>query len=396
MKKNKSELFEYPLPSISVEIDKLVLSICNYTEGCFYIKNIGGGVLKGWITSNTGCVKFSPEKFEANSIHIKYSADVSMFSSGALVQSNIVISSNGGEKIIPIIINVTQQALEISDGSQISSLNDFLTFARREPVEARRMLGSNNFFMWLNTIGYEHMDMFEHIISDSNKERALDNFFVLSGLKKRAGINSEKNSYKLKINDCSIEPVAASCKISKIGWGYIDYPVMVKNSAPWLKLKTEKISSKQFEKSQNSLLEYEIDPKKITGSYEEDYICIAAEKAISIKIGVFRVSAVKVKLNKEVFNTFDSGNIIIENNSGKNLLFNIIPSDGFIKFDAQTYIISKKQTITFNIKLSALTKTQMDFVKKPFVRGKIKISTVINDKPYIFIKNITVTLPFKQ
>lgn len=385
-----SNQFEYPLPRISIDIEKIVIESNTTKEGFFNIKNIGGGELEGFISSNEKCVKFIPEKFKTNNIKMVYNVDVSMYSKGELIQSSIIISSNGGELVIPFVIKIVAEAIEIKEGTKINSLKEFLSYSKKYPIDSRRILGTTDFLLWLKRIGFEHMDMLEHIIKDSNKERALDNFFTLCKLKKKAFITAFENNSELEIKPYFKEPILGNISILRNGWGYIDTEVIVEKSLLWFKLDTEKITSKSFDINGVGVIKYTINPALIGGKYSRQTIIIKGDKPLNINVNVSLLPFIKLKLSKERFYFNDEGILKIENNSGRDLIFEIFASDNFIKFEARNYPVFESAEIPFSVKFTAIQMAQINLTKKPYIQSEITIRVIINNEVIKKTKNIII------
>ena len=197
-------IYEYPMPCVETGTNKIAMNVRNNSaRGYIDVWNSGGGLLEGSITSNTDCITFVNEEFKGNNVRIEYKVNTLMYKKGDMIRSSLFISSNGGEKIISVIINVLEEVLETKNGGYISNIKEFMGYARKNPIEARKMLGSNDFLIWVKRTGFEHTDILEHIINDANKERALDNFFVLCGLKAKSRIEiiPKEIKHTMKINE---------------------------------------------------------------------------------------------------------------------------------------------------------------------------------------------------
>ncbi len=380
------DLFEYPLPVLKTDVDKLAFNISGISEGFINIKNTGGGILKGEIFSNTECITFSEKNFSGNKIKIKYEINTASFFAGDRIISEIVIISTGGEKVIPVILNVMSKPFVTEDKTQLFGINQFYAYAKSNPIEARRILGSGDFMLWLNVNGFEHMDILEEIINDPNKERAIDNFFVLSGIKKKSDIKVEKTSFEYKIKNKEL--IKAVVKIKKIGTGYINAKVYKSFDKPWLRLFCDKLTSRDFDGSLNGELYFEIDPTLVDRSIDVEEIVIESEKKITVKIRTVKIPKIKVRLDKQFYNFDDSGRILIDNFSGTNLIFEIRSNDSFVKFEGEKYFVNERAAIPFKVKLAAFTKNRLDFRRKPFISGEIGIKTNVGKEVFSFNKKI--------
>lgn len=386
----RKNLFEYPLPVLKTEIEKLALNISNLYDGIINIENTGGGILAGQISANFEYIMFEPSDFEGNSIQVKYNINVSNYSKQDKIQFNIIISSSGGEKIIPVFINKTEDCFIMPDNTKINTLKEFLNYSKDHPLDSRRILGDSEFIFWLKRLEFEHMDILEHLVNDSNKERALDNFFVLSGLKKKADIIPVSKKFEIRIPNTTNEIIDGDILIKKVGWGYINANICLEGNPDWLTLSTNKITSKNFGNSDEFIVHYFVNTALIQNAYQKAKIIFEYNKIFSVDICVTKACPIKIKLSKECFDFNDKGTLVVENYSYEKILIELDCKDNFIKFEKDFYSIFGKTEIPFYIKLTALAKTQMDLTKKPVIKSMLNIQTTVKDKSYTHHKEIII------
>ena len=163
-----------------ISLDTTSISIAPGGHGSFTVKNTGGGTLSGNIISRCNALHFSPMRWEGNNQVISYSMaqDVS-----AATESVAYICTTGGEKVLPITINSTAMSIPTEEGAVLASIQEFYNFAQAYPLSARRIFTSSEFYMLLLSTGYEYMEVYEALHKDVNRERAMDNFFIVSSLK---------------------------------------------------------------------------------------------------------------------------------------------------------------------------------------------------------------------
>lgn len=383
------DLFEYPLPSIKTDIEKIVINTSGLSEGFINIKNTGGGTLSGEIFSNSESISFQEKEFLGNNVNIRYEIDTSSFSPGDRIISKIIIISTGGEKNIPVVINIMPKPFVTDDKTEIFSIKEFYSYAKINTIDARRILGSDDFMLWLKLSGFEHMSVLEEIVSDSNKERALDNFFVLSGIKKKSSIVLEKSVFEYKIKNNQSNVIKEAVNIKKSGIGYINAPVYKKFNKPWLRVFCDRLVSKDFDNNLNAVIYFEIDSNLVKNDIDSDEIIIEADEKISVKVRVLKLAPIRVWIERHYYNFDDNGKVFIENYSGQNLVFEIKSNESFIRFDGEKYFVNEKAAIPFRIKLADFTKNVvLPLQNKPFVEGKINIKTNFGTKVFNFCEKI--------
>jgi len=383
--------FDFPLPKINTIVDEIYEEVDSIKQGYIKIENVGGGILEGKISSNSNSILFMPDEFVSNNIKIAYNINVSMYSKGEIVKTEIIISSNGGEKIIPINIKVIENVIHTKEGIAIKKLDDFLNYSKQYSIEARRLLCSNDFMIWLKNINFADIDIVESLINDSNKERALDNFLILCKLKKRAFTTSDKDCINIKINDYNKREIEGKIKLYKNGWGYIDDELFIKNNSDWLSINKNKITSKDFDDNNEAEITYYVNVDAIKTKYEKDSIVIKGTEKREIKFWIINESLINVKITKMYFDLNDTGFIEIENNTKESeLTFEIISDENCVKFEGYKYRVGKYAKIPFNIKVSGIQKAQNEIFKKPFIDAKIYIKTTVGKNVLKYEKKIRI------
>lgn len=380
---------EYPLPVLNVSIDKIELHSSKSFEGTFEITNKGGQILFGNILSNSKAITFSPEEFKGNFITVKYNVDLSIYSVSDVLVSSAIIMSNGGQENINIKVTMVPHSLFTKDGVQINNLKEFYIYATKKPIDARVMFASQDFMVWLFSIGFEKMEIYDYFVNDSNKERGLDNFLIVNKLKQKTSIKCLENRLDYRIEPFSDVIIEGVSKVEKSDIGYVKTNILVKNSSTWLKLLTKSLSYTDFLESNVKEIKFNIDTNLIKKDVVSDKI-ILEQYNEEITINVYKKHLVNVKLSKNKFSFDDSGILNIENNSGKDILVEIIPKDAFIKFEGKKYFISKLTEIPFKIKFTGLQLAQITLKKLLTISTQVVVKATVNDK--VIINKININL----
>ena len=340
--------FEYPLPELLVSIDEIEAETHSVYEGSFFIRNTGGGQLSGQITSHNTCAVFTPETFEGLK-RINYRISAADYQAGDVIRTGAVIMSNGGEKYIPITLTVTAASIQTDEGITITSIRSFLDYARQYPNRAADLLVSPQFKRLLKRTSFEYIEAYEHILSDTDRQRALECFLRLSGLKKGAKINVIQKNTEVKLNPFQREVYFGRIPIQKEGWGYIDDKVYVKNGSPWLKpLNTV---SQAIEES--GMFNFSIDPTLLKGRFGSDTLVLSENSEAEAFVTAIRLPYFKVRSNKESYIPGSSGIIYVTNYTGMDLMLEIKSSQTYIQFDARGHYIGAYAEIPFHVKMSA-------------------------------------------
>lgn len=387
---NLNEFLEQPLPIIKIDTEKIAINMNDKTEGYISIKNIGGGLLCGQIISNTECILLEQDSFCSNDINIKYSLASSVYSNGEFIKSSISIVSNGGEINIPLYITISNFEFLNCGEEKIYDIKEFYHYYLKNYLEAIRIFYSYDFMIWLKRINFKHIDVVEEILQDANKQRAIDNFFILCKLKEKASLKILQTSFKYKYtkNDENMF-IEGYIPLKLIGNGYFEETIIKPFNSDFIKLDMEKITNKDFDEDNNLNLKFIIDKSKVNNYFERKKLLFDKAKE-NVIIELSEKLPVETILERQYFNTTDNGVLKVINNTNKELIIEIIPKDTFVIFSSKKYLIEKFQNINFNIKLSGFLKAQMDFTKKPNLESEILIKVILDDEIYKFEKTIYV------
>lgn len=380
---------EYPLPNIEIDVDKIAINMNEKNSGVINIKNIGGGLLSGDIISNTECILLDENSFESNDIKIGYNLVPSIYSSGDFIKSEIIIISNGGQVYIPVYITIANFDYLECNNEKIYTIKDFYTYYLKNYIEAIRIFYSYDFMIWLKNINYDHIDIVEEILKDANKQRAIDNFFVLTKMKEKAYIKIMQKLFKYKyfVTKKDTE-IIGFIPLKIIGTGYFEEYIFIED-VDFIKLSKNKITNKDFDDEGNFNLEFKILKNKINSFFERKKILFSSLNE-NVIIEISKKKPIEILFEKEYFMPIDKGSIKILNNTDEDMLIEIIPKDTFVFFEGKKYLISKYSEINFDVRLTGFLKAQMDFTKKTNIESEILIKAVFKDKVYKMEKNIYI------
>ena len=363
--------FEYPLPELSVDISEIEVETHNVFEGSFHVRNKGGGQLSGQIISHSPCAEFTPDSFEGHA-QIRYRVYATGNNIGDIVRTGAVIISNGGELFIPITLTVTAASILTEEGITIINIRTFLDYARQYPNRAANMMNSPEFKDLLVRTNFEFIEAYKYILTDENKQRALECLLRLSGLKKGAKVNVIQRYTDIRLKPFQREMYYGRIPIKMEGWGYVDDIVYIKNKSEWLNpLST--VSQALYE---SGMFNYSIDPSLIKGRYASDSLILASNPEAEAVITVIREPYLKVKLNKESYNPNSSGVVYVKNYTDLDLMLEIQPSQPYVAFEAKKHYVGEYAEIPFQIKLS--TFQSMAIKKQPAI-ASINIQARVRD-----------------
>jgi len=396
--------FDFPLPRLDISTDFIDIETNDKYEGSFTIKNTGGGTLSGQILSRCTGFVFSPAEWVGNTQTIAYTfnaADAGL-TTGQSMESHVVISSNGGEQMLPVTAKLTKMSIVTAEGFAITNLQEFYEYANSYPAQARRLFVVSEFYALLLAIGYEYMEIYESLHKDANRERALDNFFILSGLKRKTTFSVEDTALKFVQNPNDNALLYGHITVQKSDNGYVEAPIIVKDNSPWLNFYASKLVQSDFKETLGTMVNFSIDPMQVTGTYARELVTIgtppkkAAASAFTtqsgynflehedntVEIEYRRAAPVVLRLDRAAYGYEDKGVIQVTNNTGKDMKVEIHCPESYVRFSARSYLIGAYGEIPFNIKLSAFLSAQLFFRKLPYMKTAIEVRANVQGKAY--------------
>ncbi|MCL1863869.1 MAG: DUF5717 family protein [Defluviitaleaceae bacterium] len=384
-----SDKYEHPKPILTTDLIALDIETKDSHRGKFLLKNTGGGTLKCTIFSRCKGLTFSPEEFESNSQEVSFvfNAQSAGLGIGETVSSRFFIMSNGGEKEIPVTAKLIKMSIATSDGHVIANIWDFYEYSLTHPSQARRLFIDSEFYMLLLASGYEYMEVYESLHKDANRERAMDNFFILSGLKSKTEISIVDDS-TLEFSQApgNATPITGSFEVQKSDSGFAESPLTLRTDAPWLKLSSGKLGTADFENN-ISTVGFTIDPALIENNFAREQICVADR---AIEIVYRRLPPLILKLNRDTYRYADRGTIEVINNTGATMQVGVFCPENYIRFSARSFPIGARGEIPFEVKLSAFMNAQMLFRKLPYMQTSIEISATVPGE--IHKKTLPITI----
>jgi len=368
------------MTKISCNVTKIAEEVSEVFNGRLLLKNTGGGLLSGNITSDSDIISFSENDFEGNELEVNYCINVRNFIPKKLIKFNIFIISNGGEITIPVFIKVLKNILYTKDGYKINNIKDFFSYFKKKPENAADIFFSEVFYEWLVKTGFEHIYMINMFLKDNIKERAIDNFFIFCKLKKKAFVEVIEKNINISIKPFQTEKILGSIVILKKGYGYIHRELKSEYYSEWLSIKKNEITSKDFNDENRCYIDFEINPGLINGSFSCEFIIV--DENTYVRINVSRLPKIVVKLSEEIYDFEDSGYVFIQNNCGENLIFEFSAKDGFIEFENKRRVISDKEKVYFKIKRSKMKSfmERVSFNKRLYSETEIYVKTVFQNK----------------
>ncbi|MCL1787458.1 MAG: DUF5717 family protein [Defluviitaleaceae bacterium] len=380
-----TDRFDYPLPRLSADIETIHIETNDREQGRFTVKNTGGGTLSGKILSRCPGLTFSPPTFTGNHQDIAYTfnAGEAGLAAGQSMDGYFFITTNGGESKVPVTAKYTKMAIHTAEGVTITNLAEFYDYAVSHPAPARRLFVDSEFYMLLLAIGYEYMEIYESLHKDANRERALDNFFMLSGLKGKTAlaVMDSRLLFTQNLNDTAM--LDGYITVEKSDGGYVEAPITTKWNAPWLNFYASKLVQSDFKDTLATQVNFSIDPIQIPGAYARELVTIGAHPtaANTVEIVFSRPPALTARLDRAAYGYEDRGMVQIINHTGHDMKVEVHCPEGYIRFAARSYLVGDYGNIPFDVKLPALVSAGRLFKKVPYMKTAIEVRTIVDGQP---------------
>ena len=380
------EALENPLPVLSASVKELVIEAkieaAEARQVSFDLKNTKSGALEGSIISPAKSLVFEPQKWKGNrqTIRCTFSPDpMEGWKPGDVRTFSALILSNGGELHLPVTVRLAKMAISTHEGISIVNLQDFYAYSMEHPQKAQDLFAEKEFHKLLTAMDFLYTDAYLLLTEEPNRALALDNFFILAGLKSRTKLFVPEPVIEHVSRDYDI--IHGQFEIQKSDKGYIEANISTLKNSPWLSLTFEDFTVK-----------YSIDPKRINSRYAQERIIIRTpdseeQNEASVDIIFKRPLPISAYLSKEGYRFSDEGAVVVENHMKEPLVVEVFCQENFVRFYEQKYKVEAELKIPFLIKLSTLQSAQMLFRKVPSLSTEIEIKTVYDGK------NIKKTLP---
>lgn len=391
-------LHEIPLPVPSISfgglnpagpagdagIGGIVIETKDKCAGEIEIRNAGGGVLEGRLVSRMPELSFDEPGFRGNrkKIGFKVNAQQSGIKPGQSKRGHFMAVTNGGELTVPVTLKYVKMSIAAPSGASVSSVADFYEYYLASPAGAKKMFTDSEFYMLLLATGYPYLEVYESLHKDANRERALDNFFVLSGLKEETTVLPRQR--RLEFCAHSDEPLRGRFEAEKSDGGFAQTEIQKRGQAEWLNIATGRLSTADFGEAKEARLatvNFSIEPKKISGGFAREEIIVGPRplpgKANVVEVLFRRAMPVEARLLRETYQFEDRGALAIANSTGQTVTVEPFCKDSYIRFAAKRFVVGEYEEIPFDVRLTGLMNAQVYLRKIAYLRTSIEVKFVL-------------------
>jgi hypothetical protein len=372
------QAFEFPPPTLSLGADEVIIDTKGEPEALFTIRNAGGGTLAGRIVSSARCVVFTPAEWEGNHLEVRcrYEPRGEAGIQPDDLEAEAQILSNGGEARLPVTVRMSRMSVETPEGMTLSNVADFYAYAKQYHAQARKLFFAPEFHMLLLASGYPYVDAFELLLKDPSRARALDNFFIISGLKGKTDIELPREPVEHTRAPGDDNMVYGNFAVTRSDGGYYEAAISAESGAEWLSLAKERLFAADFDENNKALIKYSINPLNIKGRYARETIRVGDK---TLQIVFRRPQPLRISLPREGYRFSDTGVIVVENAGGAEAVLEVFCKESFVRFEQRRYTAGAFCEIPFVIRLSALQSAQLLFRKQPCVTATIEVKAAVAD-----------------
>ena len=390
--------FEYPLPRLVVSGDslhggKLVVTATRDggARGTLTLKNAGGQLLEGTIVSQSSMLVPKDKSFSGNLFKLDYTIlPANNHRIGDTIYTNLIITSGGGEKLIPAIIRIVPRTLEL-DGVSIVTLKDFAAYTRKNLESAAIAFIGEAFAEWLEQFDDICTNTYKQLCTAPNARQSLESFLVLHKLKHPVTLTQMKNaphSHNHEITAHNRELIHGTIMLQRSGSGYFEAAARITTDSPWLELAQYTIADSDFGNENTATITYSIDPAKVNTGRAYGKIAIGdIEVNIFIKTEpVFMCHAPKAYLKAG-----ERGVIVVRNDSNAPAKIEFSIDNNFLLPDTTAGNLPPGVSeFGFTAKISPIKRVQMFLKKQPILEGVINVR--ITQGEHIFNKSLNITI----
>lgn len=384
-----AERFEYPLPKLIVEPGKIVAEVKqgDKSNGVLKIRNSGGQSLKGSVCPEDGFISFEATGFEGNSCALEYSICAGEAIAGDILRSRVIVSSNGGEVVVPVVVKVA--GLYPEGAPKLRSLAGLAAYARKQPSDAVQFFASRDFEPWLEAIGIEGNNMYSYL-RKNNPRLGLESLLVMNRLKHPVRLQAQPRHHE--IVEGSVAFVPGSAEIRRLAWGYTEANVRVKHGSGWLLPRKACLTEEDFGEEQTAKFFYDIDPTALAGRRKAADVLLVGDD-LEVPIVVKLVPAFVCRLEPAYLTPRARGLVVVENLSGMPAGVSVKASEGFVRLSAPSFVPKMEGGLQlgFGIRLSPIQAAHMVIRKQPTLVATIQIDITQAGRTNTHILPLTVT-----
>lgn len=217
---------EYVIPKAKVSDEKLSITVAAGENSIieFTVDSVNDKDIKGIVFSKDARIEVLNNQFFGKHNVIKLYVSAKHIKPETQINSEIVITSNAGEIIIPCEVYVESIELETSIGA-VANLDDFMRLLAHDYEEALKLFLSKKFKSVLIAGDDYKNSLYDQLVRNLNREIAMEEFLVKTEMKKKVVLSLSKS--QKEYNNIT-EAYGDVLSITRSCQGYVDIDVEIK------------------------------------------------------------------------------------------------------------------------------------------------------------------------
>lgn len=264
----------FQLPEIILSDTEIIVSVeAGKTDsGTIILTNDKKSKMKGVVFSSNRHIEVKEKQFVGDEVVLHYTIDARNQEPTDVIEGEISIVSDCGERMIPVKATVVAASLQC-DNLNIKNLFQFTDLAKEEPAKAVAMFKSERFEeVLLATEPWRYKEIYRSLMKGRSPSGALEEFLIAIHKKQPIQLFVSRLSFSYEsIN----EPILDKIIITKDLWGYTE--IKVTTDVNFIQLDHKLLWTDHFIGNQYSL-QFQILPDKLREG--KNYGCIYLETAL--------------------------------------------------------------------------------------------------------------------
>ncbi len=272
--------FEYELPFICLSEEEIRITVetGKSYEGSFIISNSMEREMKGIIYSSNRLMQIESSSFLGISNTVIYSFHADYLKAGEVIQGEISVVSDCGEKTIPFYINIEVAYVTTSLG-KIKDLFQFTNLARMDWSEAKKVFRMEEFERIFLANEERYRYIYRNLIKSITTSQALEEFLIAVHKKAMIRLVVDKTQVEYSVTE---EGISDKLILTKDHWGYAE--IRVSTEAPFIQLEQKFLWADRFIGNTHQI-SYSIDPVKLRAGNNYGQIVIkTAYQTITVEV----------------------------------------------------------------------------------------------------------------
>lgn len=288
LKKKITELskgeFHFPQHEVIFPETRLIMRVGEgeIYSGSFSLQNQGEGTVRGLVYPSSFRVRCGDTGFDDNPVNIHYTYDGTGLLPGHVEHGTFTIVSNGGEYDIAFTAIIEKPFVMTSHG-KVGSLEGFKKLAFRDPLEAKKLFVSRDFYTILKYEDSKILALYDNMRKWELDQQAVEEFLVACKQKEKIFLTLEEESRAfISLEETRKETLV----VKKNTWGFL--PIDIYTNGDFLHVENPYTNTEEFI-GNSYRLEYYIHADQLhDGSNFGEIVLITPYESLSYEVVVER------------------------------------------------------------------------------------------------------------